>query len=1035
MTKNLKKLLWALFIALSYVPMVQAQLAPVFQFPAEKYLQVSFAGILREKYCFVLTKHQGSISKSQIWSSDGTAQGTYPISDTLTEGNNFVLIKDNLFFTSYDTQTDWHNLWKTDGTRSGTVSVAPINKKSFRTESGGTIYISGGYYPDGFTTAENILYFVGNGGQEGIRQLWRSDGTNEGTFSIKDNFDNQQFSALSDGNGMVYFLHQSATFPEQTGLWKSDGTKEGTVLVKRSAKKTFDNIHIGNGIFSDGIGYFAAVDSLHGNELWRTDGTEAGTYLLRDVNSKVASGSDFYPFSANPANFFAFRKQVYFTAQHYFYPYFTDSLWRTDGTSEGTVAAIPVSVTNFFWTRDFWVHNDQVFFAADDSISGKELWVWNGSDPQPHLIKDIWKGRTSSLGTDRGYFSYSSFASIKNYCYFLANDGVHGRELWRTDGTEIGTELVADMAAGATWTFSYSSVKPFAIGDVLFLMTQDKNSQWQVYTYRHQPQIPVVPPTHSWPDQEWFQTIGADVSLSSNRYVTNVYGLTNDQKGNIYVSGTYQSPYGKLIFYDNDAQVAHNPKLRPYGDFDNSYFSKFSPQGKLLWNKSICGGQYYSTLATDLENNIYVAGKTRHKAVFDSLEVALPGNEMFYIAKYNAAGKPQWVKTGTLNFGGNISSVKVDGRNNVYVAGNYSYSLNLGDGTVLTTKMGSAPFIAKFAPNGKIVWANNIDTRADTLATVIDLKIGKNHEPYLLLAGRQSKGKLYSVVNLKPSGETAWIQSFQGDSFYLNSFDVSSLNEMLIAGSLSTTFHSGRYTLQPNKDKDSRNVSTAFFIKLQTTNGKIVNIAPSTQPEAMVTQVSFNPDNSYFLVGTQNYKAIDQQAGYEGDHYPSGAYRLFIRKYDFLGHLLSQRELYKSNSITGGSPKITVDANGYIVVGDTYQGLVDTIPNSLDNPNINVGLMRFKNESTNFEGFEIPHQDSYTVSPNPSSGYVVVRANVGQARQYDLRIVNSLGQLVYKHHKTDEEEYLPLDLSLAPGLYLVTIEGKDGRVTKRIVKH
>ncbi|MGY6536766.1 MAG: ELWxxDGT repeat protein, partial [Pararhodobacter sp.] len=32
--------------------------------------------------------------------------------------------------------------------------------------------------------------------------------------------------------------------------------------------------------------------------------------------------------------------------------------------------------------------------------------------------------------------------------YFSADDGVHGRELWVTDGTPVGTRMVRDTAPG-----------------------------------------------------------------------------------------------------------------------------------------------------------------------------------------------------------------------------------------------------------------------------------------------------------------------------------------------------------------------------------------------------------------------------------------------------------------------------------------------------------------------------------------------------------------------------------------------------------
>ena len=57
-------------------------------------------------------------------------------------------------------------------------------------------------------------------------------------------------------------------------------------------------------------------------------------------------------------------------------------------------------------------------------------------------MKDIWPGSTSSSGI---YF----FAGHDEHVYFAADDGSAGHELWRSDGTEAGTTLVADIAPGA----------------------------------------------------------------------------------------------------------------------------------------------------------------------------------------------------------------------------------------------------------------------------------------------------------------------------------------------------------------------------------------------------------------------------------------------------------------------------------------------------------------------------------------------------------------------------------------------------------
>jgi ELWxxDGT repeat protein len=60
--------------------------------------------------------------------------------------------------------------------------------------------------------------------------------------------------------------------------------------------------------------------------------------------------------------------------------------------------------------------------------------------PAPVLVKDINPGESSS--------SPEMFVTFNGAVYFRANDGTHGIELWRTDGTLEGTSLVADLRPG-----------------------------------------------------------------------------------------------------------------------------------------------------------------------------------------------------------------------------------------------------------------------------------------------------------------------------------------------------------------------------------------------------------------------------------------------------------------------------------------------------------------------------------------------------------------------------------------------------------
>src|SRR5258706_8409496 len=56
-----------------------------------------------------------------------------------------------------------------------------------------------------------------------------------------------------------------------------------------------------------------------------------------------------------------------------------------------------------------------------------------------HLVKDI----NTASNSDP-----SSFRAANGIIYFAANDGIHGKELWRTDGTDTGTYMVKDINEG-----------------------------------------------------------------------------------------------------------------------------------------------------------------------------------------------------------------------------------------------------------------------------------------------------------------------------------------------------------------------------------------------------------------------------------------------------------------------------------------------------------------------------------------------------------------------------------------------------------
>gem|GEM_PF-6312299 len=109
---------------------------------------------------------------------------------------------------------------------------------------------------------------------------------------------------------------------------------------------------------------------------------------------------------------------------------------------------------------------DKLFFNANDGTHGAELWISDGTETGTQLLKDINPG---SDGSDSW-----GFTEVGDKLFFRANDGTHGAELWVSDGTETGTQLLKDINPGSDDSFIYTDHFP-VVGDKLFFRADDGN--------------------------------------------------------------------------------------------------------------------------------------------------------------------------------------------------------------------------------------------------------------------------------------------------------------------------------------------------------------------------------------------------------------------------------------------------------------------------------------------------------------------------------------------------------------------------------
>ncbi|MEX0641590.1 MAG: ELWxxDGT repeat protein, partial [Pirellulales bacterium] len=231
----------------------------------------------------------------------------------------------------------------------------------------------------------------------------------------------------------LYFSATEAADPYyeySARLWKTDGTIAGTMGLSQTTLTAYGPRQL---TASGGRLFFVQSDQ-HGSELWVSDGTPGGTQLVSDIDPG--------PVGSGPQYLADVDGQLFFSGQ-----WGTDAeLWTSDGTDAGTRRVLDINPNGWSAPRELTDFHGTLLFIAYDDQHGYELWRSDGTAAGTSLVKDVRPG-PEGLRT-RDDYPFQQFTVAGDTLYFVADDGVHGRELWQTDGTETGTSLVKDIWLG-----------------------------------------------------------------------------------------------------------------------------------------------------------------------------------------------------------------------------------------------------------------------------------------------------------------------------------------------------------------------------------------------------------------------------------------------------------------------------------------------------------------------------------------------------------------------------------------------------------
>ncbi|HVE72220.1 MAG TPA: Ig-like domain repeat protein [Thermoanaerobaculia bacterium] len=315
-------------------------------------------------------------------------------------------------------------------------------------------------------------------GPDGSEAIWRTDGTSEGTYVLLP-VDLPggvigPSTVFLDGNTLYLGVYQSDGYR----VWKTDGTAAGTVAV--TAPRS-DAIYVA-AVMNGGVVFFGS--GLR--ELLFFNGSDFVT--LATLRTGSVGGGTYFPRMGG-----------------HLYVGTETGLWKSDGTVAGTTKILNAPMSRL------GASGNRLFFEGIDATAGRELWTSDGTAAGTRLVADLRPGAASLFGQSSAMAAFGngvlfigangeigtsdgtaqntrilltggvqrsspSIAVVGSTAFFTFDDGVHGRELWRTDGTTAGTRLVRDASDGDTQTSTL-----FAGATLVYYYGGDRTTKYELF--------------------------------------------------------------------------------------------------------------------------------------------------------------------------------------------------------------------------------------------------------------------------------------------------------------------------------------------------------------------------------------------------------------------------------------------------------------------------------------------------------------------------------------------------------------------------
>lgn len=519
-------------------------------------------------------------------------------------------------------------------------------------------------------------------------------------------------------------------------------------------------------------------------------------------------------------------------------------------------------------------------------------------------------------------------ANVEDNLFVAMIDG-NGNHLWATapfqsDGyDEGGDKIILDNDGSVNISGNYSGTADFQIGtDTLIVTSPFEKSRFildveetgwvnrVISTYNGYPSNPSVP-------------------LEIYDY------FTMDKNGNFFTVGL-------LSDTNLDVNPGVDTTLMSYNDFSvDIIFSKFNHSGNLIWAKSIGNSwpMVIKGISSDSSGNIYIIGDFG----YDTLDVD-PGPGVYnllpftygstslisFIAKYDLNGNFLWAyryEPANVQF----TKIEVDSDQNIIVAGSFGGSIDFDFSSnfyMLNSGPGEQVFIAKYAPDASLIWANKFATASSGIIRDFTFALDNNN----IVTGFKFTGTvdmnpgppvynvsatgLYCIASFNSDFEFKWAkppgQSVSGGEIRAMDIAIDLKKNIYLAGSLVGTYDfitGGPQFILSSNGSGGRDIMFAKYDSL----GSFVwaNAFGSFGSNDEAYDIEVNSQGYIYITGEYKKTVNFETNGGNSNQTSNGFYDAFIAKYNQPCTLPTITNITSNfySICSGGSMSLSVNGN------------------------------------------------------------------------------------------------------------------------------